>query len=105
MNKNWWEGAALVLLDVRENWEAALVHLTDDRVVYLPLSILSRQGLAALPETVCNRDIEIVVVCHHGMRSAQVTGWLLQQGWKNVCSLDGGLDAYARLVDAKIGMY
>ena len=95
----------MVVLDVREAWEVALVHLADPRVVNVPMSNLSKRGLEALPESLRNPETEVVVVCHHGVRSAQVAGWLIQQSWKNVSSLAGGLEAYARLVDPTIGRY
>jgi len=45
------------------------------------------------------------VLCHHGVRSAQVTGWLAQQGWTNIKSVRGGIDAYARQIDQAVGFY
>jgi rhodanese-related sulfurtransferase len=110
--KTWLDSdPALVVLDVREAWEVALVHLSDPRTVNVPMSDLSKRGIDALPDSLRNPESAVVVVCHHGVRSAQVTGWLIQQswinqqGWKNVSSLEGGLDAYARLVDPTIGRY
>lgn len=97
--------AGFVLLDVREAWELALARLEDPRLVHLPLSQLARQRLAAFPDDLQDRQQEIVVVCHHGVRSAQVTIWMLAQGWQRVSSLAGGLDAYARHVDPSIGLY
>jgi rhodanese-related sulfurtransferase len=94
-----------VLLDVRESWELALAHLEDQRLVHLPLSQLAHQRLAAFPEDLQDRQQGIVVVCHHGVRSAQVTAWMLEQGWQRVTSLKGGLNAYARRVDPSIGLY
>ena len=47
----------------------------------------------------------LVVICHHGNRSAQVTAWLLDLGWESVYNLSGGIDAYARQVDPAIGLY
>jgi rhodanese-related sulfurtransferase len=35
----------------------------------------------------------------------QVTGWLIQQGYKNVINVSGGIDAYARKVDSSVGLY
>jgi rhodanese-related sulfurtransferase len=98
-------GFELVILDVREDWEVALVHLEKECVVNIPMSKLSREGKAALPVPLQDPHTEIVVICHHGVRSAQVTGWLLQQGWRKITSLVGGVDAYARLVDPAIGRY
>jgi rhodanese-related sulfurtransferase len=51
------------------------------------------------------KETEIVVMCHHGVRSAQVVSWLRQQGWTNVWNLSGGIDAYARDVDPAVGFY
>jgi rhodanese-related sulfurtransferase len=48
---------------------------------------------------------EIVIVCHHGMRSAQVAGYLVQQGFVRVSNLAGGIDAWALLVDRSIARY
>jgi rhodanese-related sulfurtransferase len=95
----------LILLDVREKWELAYAGLRDERIVPVPLSQLAQRGLPALPAPARDRESEIVVICHHGVRSAEVTAWLLQEGWKNVRSLAGGLDAYAAQVDPSIGQY
>ena len=95
----------LVLLDVREPVEVAQVKLEDARVQYLPLSKLAYEGPAALPEAVQDRETEVVVLCHHGLRSLDVTAWLLKQGWQQVSSLRGGIDAYALQIAPEIGRY
>lgn len=95
----------MLLLDVRERWELRLAALQDERVALAPMSALSQAGLAALPLQASSREAEIVVICHHGHRSAEVTAWLLAQGWTNVRSLAGGLDAYASQVDPSVGFY
>jgi rhodanese-related sulfurtransferase len=99
------ENQQLVILDVREPVEVDQVRLPDDRVVYAPLSRLAYEGTAALPPASQDPNVRLVVVCHHGVRSARVTGWLISQGWNNVVSLRGGLDVYAQQVDASIGRY
>ena len=99
------EAAELVLLDVREDWEIRLAELRDERVKYAPLSQLATRGVEALPSEAQDREAEIVVMCHHGVRSADVTAWLLQQGWQKVSSLAGGLEAYALAVDERVGRY
>lgn len=94
-----------ILLDVREPNELLYANL-GDTVSLSPLSQLAQQGLEALPEDVAaDKDAEIVVMCHHGNRSAQVTAWLRQQGWTNVFNLDGGIEAYAIAVDPAVGRY
>lgn len=96
----------LLVLDVREPYEFPRAKLEDERVVYLPLSEMVRKGVEALPEEVKeNRSANIVVICHHGNRSAQVTAWLLDMGWEAVYNLAGGIDAYARQIDPGIGLY
>lgn len=96
---------AFILLDVRELTELNYAKLTDDRLEVTPMSRLSQEGTNALLESAQARDAVIYVMCHHGTRSAQVTGWLAQQGWKNVFSVRGGIDAYARQIDQSVGLY
>ncbi len=99
-------GERLALLDVREVWEWSLSKLAFPQVVYLPLSILATQGEPALRTALGEQHgAPLVVICHHGIRSAQVTVWLQSLGWKEVFSLSGGLEAYAQQVDASIGRY
>jgi rhodanese-related sulfurtransferase len=95
-----------ILLDVREPWELRYAKIDDRRMVNTPMTQLSRLGLVVLPETItANPKAEIVVMCHHGIRSADVTRWLLAQGWKNVRSLDGGIAKYATEIDKSVGQY
>jgi rhodanese-related sulfurtransferase len=98
-------GSRMVILDVREAGEIAQVRLADERVVYAPVSRLAYDGLDALPPGASDPEADLVVICHHGVRSAQVTAWLRSQGWKQVYSLKGGLDQYALRVDSSIGRY
>jgi len=96
---------AFILLDVRELKELDYAKLSDTRLEVTPMSRLSNAGLDALSEFARSQSAEIYVLCHHGSRSAQVTGWLIQQGWQNVKSVQGGIDAYARRIDQSIGFY
>ncbi|MEO0868272.1 MAG: rhodanese-like domain-containing protein, partial [Cyanobacteria bacterium J06642_11] len=50
-------------------------------------------------------SLETIVMCHHGMRSAQMCQWLQRQGFERTKNLTGGIDAYARLVDSAIPRY
>ena len=96
---------AFVLLDVREPNELLYANLGDG-VLTAPLSELAAKGPESLPEAVtANKEAEIIVMCHHGSRSAQVVSWLTQQGWTNVLNMDGGIDAYAIAVDPAVGRY
>ncbi len=98
--------SSFVLLDVRELWEVSYARIDDPRLVILPISQLAHARKSSLPESlVSNLDTEIVVMCHHGIRSADVTRWLIKQGWKNTYSLEGGIAAYASEVDKSVGWY
>lgn len=91
------KGEKLVLLDVREPWEHATAKL--DGSLLIPLGTLP-QALSKLdPQT------EIIAYCHHGMRSADATGFLLQQGFSNVKNLIGGIDAWSVQVDPSVPRY
>ncbi len=94
-------GQNFIVMDVREHWEIAQAKWDDPRVRVLPLSQLAQYGGIEPFE----EEMQLVVACHHGIRSAQVVNWLLSQGWENVFSLRGGIDAYAREVDASVGRY
>lgn len=56
-------------------------------------------------EITLDREAETVVMCHHGMRSANFCSFLRQQGFKNVRNLVGGIDAYSREVDDTVPRY
>lgn len=94
-----------VLLDVREAWEVDQARISDARVELLPMSLLARDGLDALPISARSPAAEIYVLCQHGVRSANVTSWLMSLGGKKIFSVSGGLDEYARKVDRSIGRY
>jgi rhodanese-related sulfurtransferase len=96
---------AFVLVDVREAWELNLARITDTRMAHAPLSQLSAQGMAALPGPAQSPEGRVYVLCHHGIRSADVTRWLSANGWKNIFSVRGGIDEYARKIDKSVGFY
>ncbi len=94
-----------ILLDVRELSEFDYAKITDSRLEVTPMSRLASEGPDALPESVKSQEVPVYVICHHGSRSMQVTGWLAQQGYKDVINVSGGIDAYARQVDSSVGFY
>jgi len=42
----------------------------------------------------CDMDIPMVVCCYHGISSQGVAQFLLERGFDQVYSLDGGFEAY-----------
>jgi rhodanese-related sulfurtransferase len=91
----------LQLIDVREPQEIAIAALPNFQV--FPLS-QSAEWTATLP-TQLDPHRETYVMCHHGMRSAQMCQWLTQQGFTNVKNIVGGIDAYALAVDSSLPRY
>ena len=93
-------GEPVNLIDVREPIEYEIAHIEGAQL--FPLSCFQEQAedIAALePET------EIVVMCHHGVRSAQVCRYLMQNGFERVFNLDGGIDAWSTEVDREVPRY
>src|SRR5258705_13559473 len=83
----------LVLLDVREDWETALCRL--ENATHIPIEEI------AFRTTELDPADEIVVYCHHGVRSAAVAHFPPQQGFKAV-NLRGGLDLWGRTNHPKL---
>ena len=98
-------GESFVLLDVREAWELDYAMLTDERLRVVPMSRLAQLGEGALPVEMADKGVETLVICHHGVRSANATNWLMEHGWLNVHSVRGGIAEYAREIDATVGRY
>lgn len=90
-------GAALLLLDVREPDEVATAAI--DGATAIPMARIPHE-LSALPT-----DRPIVVMCHHGSRSANVTGFLNANGYPNAVNLEGGIDAWSLRIDPSIPRY
>ncbi|MEJ2576392.1 MAG: rhodanese-like domain-containing protein [Gammaproteobacteria bacterium] len=88
-----------LLLDVREPWEFGICHIRGSELLPMGQIPAATQG-GALP-----RDRDIVVICHHGIRSRQVAMFLEHQGFDRVINLQGGLDAWAREVDRDMPVY
>jgi rhodanese-related sulfurtransferase len=98
-------GEKFTLVDVRETWEVEIASIKDEHVVVVPMSQISQEGKDAFPEAARDPQTEIVVMCHHGVRSAKVAAWMQQEGWQNVVSLRGGIMEYAEEIDESVGMY
>ncbi len=92
---------SIQLVDVREPQELAIASI--EGFVNLPLSEFPEWG-DQVP-TLFNPQAETLVLCHHGIRSAQMCQWLIAQGFSNVQNISGGIDAYSKLVDPSIPQY
>jgi rhodanese-related sulfurtransferase len=88
----------LRLVDVREKVEFEAARIEGAELIPM------RSVPKALPlfEEEAN---PIVVLCHHGMRSLQVVGWLREQGVENCMSLAGGIDRWSLEIDPTVPRY
>ena len=87
------------LLDVRQPEEHELVALPGSTLI--PLSqLFHRAG-----ELEGWKSDEIVVYCHHGIRSQQAISLLQQLGFTKLFNLDGGIDAWSSQVDQSLPRY
>ena len=85
------------LLDVREPGEYEICNLNNSKLI--PLGDLSSRV-----HELDTAD-DIIVYCHHGMRSLQATRILKGMGYKKVRNLAGGIDAWAAKFDEKMPRY
>lgn len=90
-------GKAVTLLDVREPHELEICKFADS----LDIPMHSVPGNL---ETI-RQAAPLVVICHSGVRSWQVTQWLRQNGVDNVSNLRGGIDSWAREIDTNMPTY
>jgi rhodanese-related sulfurtransferase len=86
------------LIDVREPWEFATAKIEGS--VLIPMGDVPARAHQEL-----DPDERLVVVCHHGARSLNVTVWLRNQGFENAQSLRGGIEAWASEVDPAVPRY
>jgi sulfur-carrier protein adenylyltransferase/sulfurtransferase len=89
-------GDAVFLLDVREPYEFRIANLKGHLI---PLGQLQSKF------DELDRELEIVVYCHHGNRSAFAVQFLKNQGFGRVLNLVGGIDQWSREIDPTIPRY
>jgi rhodanese-related sulfurtransferase len=91
-------GEPIVLVDVRERWEADLVSLPEARLI--PLNELAYRAVDEI-----DSEEEIVLYCHHGVRSMEAALLLWDYGYENVRSLAGGIDRWTVEVSPSLPRY
>ena len=91
-------GESLTLLDVREPWEWETARIDGAK-------LMSMGDVPARAHQELDPEDHVVVLCHHGVRSMNVTVWLRQQGFEQAQSMRGGIDAWSKRVDGKVAMY
>jgi rhodanese-related sulfurtransferase len=89
------------LIDVREPQEIDIASING--FINLPLS-----EFANWSDQIHSRfdsNTETFVLCHHGIRSAQMCQWLVAQGFTNVHNIAGGIAAYSTIIDSSVPQY
>ena len=86
-----------LLLDVRQPWEFDVCKIENS--ILIPMS--------QIPAKIDSLDAEreIVVICHHGIRSRSVGRYLEHAGFSNIINLSGGVDQWAKKVDKQMATY
>src|SRR3989442_11816497 len=97
LNERLVRGEQLQIIDVREPDEVAIASFP--RARHIPMGDVPSRLSELDP------DSETVVVCHHGIRSAQVAGYLARVGFERVFNLVGGIDAWSANVDPEVPRY
>lgn len=90
-------GEPLTVIDVREEWEYAIARLEGAQLVPLGTLAGAEPGIA--------RHGEVIVYCHHGVRSARAAEYLRSRGIMGARSLAGGIDRWSLEIDPTLPRY
>ena len=90
-------GETLLLVDVREPWEHQLCRIEGAKLV----------PMGAIPSSLplFEQADEVILYCHHGIRSLDAAVWLRQQGIEGARSMAGGIERWSREVDSSVPRY
>ena len=97
LNQRLSRGERPLILDVREPEEIAIASFPG--ATHIPMGDIPSRISELDP------DQETVVVCHHGIRSAQVAMYLARLGFERVSNLSGGIDLWSATVDPAVPRY
>jgi len=86
-----------LLLDVREEWEFEYCNIEGS--VLIPMGKLPSKLITLDPLR------EIIMICHHGIRSRQMGYYMEQMGFSSITNLDGGVEQWARDVEPTMNRY
>jgi len=89
-------GENVYILDVREPWEYVIAHIGGRLIPQDEVP----QRLAEI-----DRNREVIVHCHSGIRSQQIAELLKRSGYPRVANLAGGINAWSEEIDPKVPKY
>ena len=93
-------GEKLRFIDVREPAEFQLARIEGAELIPMRTVPTALQKLEAWAD-----DQPLIVYCHHGVRSLQVTNWLRGQGVEACQSMSGGIDRWSIEIDSAVPRY
>lgn len=93
-------GEPLFFIDVREANEWALTRIEGAELIPMNTVPANLQALEGKSD-----EGNLIVYCHHGMRSLQVVSWLRGQGVAGCYSMAGGIDRWSLDVDSSVPRY
>ena len=85
------------LIDVRERWETEICRIQKSE--HIPMREIPAK-LRSLPT-----DQHLLILCHHGSRSRNVTEYLRNQGYTKVSNITGGIAAWAESIEPGMQRY
>ena len=85
------------LIDVREPWEFQTCRIQGSELIPM------RQIPTSMNEL--DPDQEMVIICHHGIRSRSVAAYLANNDFTRIINLSGGIDEWAKTVDLNMPQY
>ncbi len=91
------EDPSVRLMDVREDFELRMASLP--QAEHLTGEVADRM----LAEG--NKEARYIFMCHHGVRSLSAAYFFAQNGFTNVASMAGGIDAWSVEIDPRIPRY
>ena len=86
----------ITVVDVRPAEDRALAPFPSARV----LDPSTMAALEALP-----KDTPLAFLCHHGNSSRAAAEHFRGLGFRNLCNIEGGIDAWSREIDASVPRY
>ncbi len=95
------EAGRPLVLDVREPWELQTASVAPEGFELLSIP------MGSLPDRLAELDASrpIACLCHHGMRSLRVAGFLEHHGFERVANISGGIDAWSQERDPAVPRY
>lgn len=92
--------APVFLLDCREEYEYQIARIMPSELIPMNTIPSSLNRIEALAE-----GKQLIVYCHHGVRSLNTVVWLRRQGLENAVSLTGGIERWSMEIDPNVPRY